>query len=411
MKSSCFLKSCSMLAAALLFTGSIFTFVPLTVSSESTPVLSIEQVKVTEEEFASGRSVAVDVSIRDNPDGFLATSFGIQYDSALVFEDAVAVNAAGYAHAFAHNPDTSLLWFSGADTSGSSSANMEAEEVMFTLTFTIPEDAAVGSSYPISFCWTMANGKQGYWHLPSHTNVIGGLQGSAVNGSISVPDPNAAALSSDSLQVAVGGTQTLSLLNYAGSAAWISDNTSIATVDNGIVTGIAPGTCTVYAMLENTMLTCSITVTKEAYYDISQTDIVYLTDPEQIVILECPADAGNSVNWISDNTNVVTVSGGQLTGIQNGTASVYAITGGSIYNTHVVVAFPQAPTGTGDVTLDGSVDILDVIKLNRSILAGDHLTESQRSEGDVNRNNSLDLSDSLNILKHVIGMVESLPVN
>lgn len=420
MKGIHFFKSFSAAAAAMVFTLSIFCDVyhicgiqPLTADSASAPVLKIEQVQVSESSLESDRTVQVEVSISDNPEGLLATSFGIRYDSDLTFEGLRCDSTIGLAHSYAHNPDTGLLWFCGADASGQTTANAEPEEVIMTLTFTAPLVTAVGTSYPITFCWEKANGKDGYWYLPDRTNVLDTVRANALDGGISIPDPDAPQLEQTLLTVSTGCTKELSVLNYSGDVVWISDNTEVASVTDGIVTGIAEGTCTIYAMLGTTALTCTVQVTEDAYYNITETDIIYLTDPDKTVIVEYPAAEGTTVNWLSEKENIVTVSNGVLTGIQNGSASVYAIGSAGVQQVKVVVAFSEEErenAGTGDVTEDGKVNILDVIILNRSILAGDKLTDSQQAAGDVDMSSSLDAADALNILKYSIGLLDTLPL-
>ncbi len=68
------------------------------------------------------------------------------------------------------------------------------------------------------------------------------------------------------------------------------------------------------------------------------------------------------------------------------------------------------PLVYGDVNCDGSVDILDVILLNKALLAGETLTERGRANADVDRSGMMDSADSLNVLKFTIGLVKELPV-
>ena len=66
----------------------------------------------------------------------------------------------------------------------------------------------------------------------------------------------------------------------------------------------------------------------------------------------------------------------------------------------------------GDANVDGSVDILDVIKLNKFLLGNDKLTDEGKANADVDANKSIDTTDSLNILKCVVEMIEqsSFPI-
>ncbi len=75
----------------------------------------------------------------------------------------------------------------------------------------------------------------------------------------------------------------------------------------------------------------------------------------------------------------------------------------------------QQPTGDiaatyGDVNEDGSVDILDVIRLNKVLLGGEKISDSGAANADVDRDGIPSAADSLSILKYTIGIVKELPV-
>jgi hypothetical protein len=57
----------------------------------------------------------------------------------------------------------------------------------------------------------------------------------------------------------------------------------------------------------------------------------------------------------------------------------------------------------GDVNLDEIVDIIDVITLNKAILGSVKLSELQQTAADVNKDNQINSTDSLLILREVIG--------
>ena len=61
----------------------------------------------------------------------------------------------------------------------------------------------------------------------------------------------------------------------------------------------------------------------------------------------------------------------------------------------------------GDVTADDKINILDVIALNKNILGKETLTPAQQKYADVDRNGTPDSSDSLTILKYIVGLVSS----
>ncbi|MBR7085442.1 MAG: glycoside hydrolase family 9 protein, partial [Oscillospiraceae bacterium] len=61
----------------------------------------------------------------------------------------------------------------------------------------------------------------------------------------------------------------------------------------------------------------------------------------------------------------------------------------------------------GDVTGDKTIDILDIISLNRSILGKDVLTEAQQKNADVSRNKLPDSVDAMMILKYIVNLVNT----
>ncbi len=71
---------------------------------------------------------------------------------------------------------------------------------------------------------------------------------------------------------------------------------------------------------------------------------------------------------------------------------------------------PVGDADYGDVNCDGTVDILDVLTLNRTLLSGTPLSEQGVINADVDLNGKPDSTDALNILKYTIGIVKSLPI-
>ena len=53
---------------------------------------------------------------------------------------------------------------------------------------------------------------------------------------------------------------------------------------------------------------------------------------------------------------------------------------------------------------------MDVIALNKYLLGISSLTDAQKENADVDRSGKLDTTDSLNILKFVVELLDKLPV-
>ncbi len=65
----------------------------------------------------------------------------------------------------------------------------------------------------------------------------------------------------------------------------------------------------------------------------------------------------------------------------------------------------------GDVNEDGTVNVADVILLNRALLGDATLTDSQRERGNCDLvNDTINATDSLTILRFIVELVEELPV-
>ncbi len=64
----------------------------------------------------------------------------------------------------------------------------------------------------------------------------------------------------------------------------------------------------------------------------------------------------------------------------------------------------------GDTNCDGIVNIADVILLNRGLLGDAEIEPTGKANADVDQNNTLEATDSLNILKLIVELIDSLPV-
>lgn len=83
-----------------------------------------------------------------------------------------------------------------------------------------------------------------------------------------VVSPTAITLSSTTISVTEGAadtlTATLTPTDATGTITWASQNTAVATVNGGIVTGVAEGTTTIVATCGSLTATCAVTVSKAA---------------------------------------------------------------------------------------------------------------------------------------------------
>lgn len=132
----------------------------------------------------------------------------------------------------------------------------------------------------------------------------------------------------------VGGTMTLTAYTDPSgkSVTWSSNNTSVVTVSNGVVTAIAEGTATITATSGGKTAACvvqvqafqvdSVTLNKSSIT--SSGDTVGTT--EQLTATTSPA--GGSIVWSSSDTAVATVDNtGLVTFVGNGTCTITATSG------------------------------------------------------------------------------------
>ena len=150
------------------------------------------------------------------------------------------------------------------------------------------------------------------------------------------------------------------------NVTWTSSDNSVALVDeNGVVTGVAGGTCTITCTTENSSRTAKCTVTVLE----SVTGVAFASDKLSLYLGQTytnkvnviPSTATNqNVSWATNNDLIVRVSqNGELTAVGEGTAIVTVKTedGGFVATCEVTVYSKVPVTG---LTLDRSTLNLDV---------------------------------------------------
>lgn len=405
------LHSYHRLCAALLSAAIFLPFLPaLPTAAEHTPALRIDKVEVPAETVPDSRIVSVDVMVEGNENGFLASEFGISYDERLTVDQVQLDTAAGKHFAYWDVPENHTIWFSGASASPENAAT-EGTERIFTLDLVLPEDWKAGDRYAIGYRWKDTADRPGFWYVGKGENAYASLMEHSTEGAVTIPDPQAARLSSTSLTLNPGEQATLSTENSTEEGIWFTDNSDVATVENGVITAVSAGTCTISVFLAgaNSLLTCEVSVRSDYRYSMADPETITLHSPEQVVILEYP-DAVGSVQWLSTDEDIVKVEDGRLTGLKNGNAQIIANSNGKALLKQVIVAFDEAPLAAGDLNGDASIDILDVITVNKFLLGGISLTDPQRECADVFHDKMLDTTDALTLLKFVVEIVPSLPV-
>ena len=199
-------------------------------------------------------------------------------------------------------------------------------------------------------------------------------------------------LDKDSLSLEVGGTATLTATVEPDNATnknvtWTSNNTDVATVVDGIVTAVAPGTATITVTTADGGFTdtCQVTVTAATVpvsgVTLNKTALsLPVGGTETLTATVAPDNATNkNVTWSSDHESVATVDAtGKVTAVGAGTATI------------TVTTVDQSKTATCEVTVTAAPVPVSGVSLNKdstSLTVGDTetLTATVKPEDATNK--------------------------
>lgn len=165
---------------------------------------------------------------------------------------------------------------------------------------------------------------------------------------------NGVTLTPNKATLNVGKKQTLTATVLPADATnknvtWVSSDTSVATVENGVVTAVGKGTATITVTTEDGgyTATCEITVkipVSSVTLNPTSTALV-VGNTKQLTATVAPANADDStVTWKSGNTNVATVDQtGKVTAVGVGTTTITATAGGKSATCTVTVTAKPVP--------------------------------------------------------------------
>ncbi|NLG81006.1 MAG: hypothetical protein GX490_00580 [Bacilli bacterium] len=142
---------------------------------------------------------------------------------------------------------------------------------------------------------------------------------------------------------------------------WESSNTAVATVENGVVRAVSPGTVTIKAKAFGKEVTCVITV-EEVFLLLNKTSLSLLVNEEETLIAEMTDGSTPELTWTSSDETVATVDqNGKVKAIKAGTATI-RVTSGNLsaeatvtVGNNAVIIFPE---------LDGQYFVGDTVELN-----------------------------------------------
>ena len=163
------------------------------------------------------------------------------------------------------------------------------------------------------------------------------------------------------------------------TVTWETSDASIATVEDGVVTGIVPGTATITAKAGGRQATCVVTV-KKRYIPVTDIILNYYELELEIgkkvtltaTVLPENADK-KTVTWRTSSTKVATVRRGIVTAVSEGTAIITAET--DDYSVTCTVTVKSVADGIGQTTIEGdALEIYDLtgrpVKLDAKSLKG-----------------------------------------
>ncbi len=143
-------------------------------------------------------------------------------------------------------------------------------------------------------------------------------------------------ISRQSINMLIGSTETLTATIEPENTThkeivWNSENEEIATVTEGVISGIGVGKTIITATCGNASASCEVTVEpiKVTGINLSNESFeIEMTDRYQLTATILPTNATNQkVNWSSDNPDIAEVDeSGWVTGISEGTTTIHATT-------------------------------------------------------------------------------------
>ena len=138
----------------------------------------------------------------------------------------------------------------------------------------------------------------------------------------------------ESLDVYTSAPATLSVNDYgARTIEWKSKDPKIATVENGMIQGLKPGTTTISAKVGDDTLECKVKVKRKTFKISHKEATFYVGDEGQLGIENAYPD----IKWETSNAAVATVANGHIWTMSPGKATLKATSNGQTVKCVVTV--------------------------------------------------------------------------
>lgn len=299
-------------------------FIPnIALAIEGDPSLT---VSVTKTDLKRGDEFTATVSYNSNGSTEVeGMEFDLQYDSAVLeVVSATQITSEG-------NP-TLNSGISGAVKYVSwSSSSLDFSGNLFSVTFRVKSDATGGSST------VQIVGPEAGAHEPLTNGNADEIRTTVTNANIFVNVAGTAiALSQNSLELYEESSESLSVIYTPADTTdtditWTTSDSNVATVSNGIVSGVSRGTATITATTKAGLTaSCNVTVKREISSIVLNKYSLGLNkgDSEQLIAtIPEDSDGDKTITWTSSNPTVAFVStSGVVLAMDKGTAVITATT-------------------------------------------------------------------------------------
>lgn len=124
-----------------------------------------------------------------------------------------------------------------------------------------------------------------------------------------------------------------------------------------------------------------------------------ITLTKEIEVAICILTTSTTEETTTTTTESVTTDSDETTATTSGSETATTTKGGDVTPASLY----------GDVNLDGRVDIIDAVMLNKAAANTVQLSEQQRSNADCDANNEVDSNDAVVLLKFLVSIIKTLP--
>lgn len=145
-----------------------------------------------------------------------------------------------------------------------------------------------------------------------------------------------------SARLQIGDSIKLDAITSPGlEVIWDTSSSAIATVDDGVVTGISEGVARITAIVGTSEKECVIKVSKEPTSTLTLSKVTASVKEGEQFALDAMVSNNTAVIWMSDDPTIAQVDKGVIKGISQGTVAIYALTANSTAACYVKVRDPS----------------------------------------------------------------------